>query len=227
MPPLPQYIIILFEITVLLFVVMAYRGSHRSIFFLTGLLLLAVIQLTLGARGFYGNRDALPPRLLFLIFPPLIAIAIFFITRKGRAFIDRMDKKTLTLMHILRIPIEFVLYELAVNKAVPVLITFEGRNFDLLSGLTAPFVYYFGFVKPKLSRFALIAWNIVCLGLLLNVVFYAVLSAPSPFQRFSFDQPNLAIQEVPFLLLPALVVPLVLFAHLVTIRQLIRVSNPR
>jgi hypothetical protein len=225
MTPIPLYISVLFDITVLLFIGMAYRASHRSIYFLIGLLLLGGTQLILGVRGFYDKRDAVPPRLLFLILPSLIAILVFFIAPKGRVFIDSMGKKTLTLLHILRIPVEFVLYGLAVYKAVPFLITFEGRNFDLLSGISAPFVWYFGFIKPKLSRFVLIAWNVVCLGLLLNVVFYAVLSAPSPFQRFSLDQPNLAIQAVPFLLLPALIVPLVLLAHLVTIRQLIRTSN--
>ena len=98
--------------------------------------------------------------------------------------------------------------------------TFEGRNFDILAGLTAPLVYYFGFIKPRLSRKTMLAWNFICLLLLINIIVNAVLSAPFPFQQFAFDQPNIAVLYFPFIWLPCCVVPLVLFAHLAAIRQL-------
>ncbi len=44
--------------------------------------------------------------------------------------------------------------------------TFEGRNWDTLSGLSAPLVYYAVFRWKKLGRTALLGWNIPCLGLL-------------------------------------------------------------
>ena len=99
--------------------------------------------------------------------------------------------------------------------------TFEGRNFDIFSGLSAPIVYYFGFVKRKLNRRIVLVWNFVCLALLLNIVITGVLSAPTAFQKFSFDQPNIAVLNFPFVLLPAFIVPMVLFSHLVSIRQLL------
>ncbi len=99
--------------------------------------------------------------------------------------------------------------------------TFEGNNFDIFSGLTAPLVYYFGFNKEMMNRNIILAWNIICLGLLLNVVITGILSAPTPFQQIAMDQPNIALLHFPFNWLPCLV-PLVLFAHLVSIRQLIR-----
>jgi hypothetical protein len=68
----------------------------------------------------------------------------------------------------------------------------------------------------------LIAWNLLCLGLLINIVTLAVLSAPFPFQQLAFDQPNIAVLFFPFIWLPAFVVPAVLFAHLVCLRQLFR-----
>jgi hypothetical protein len=99
--------------------------------------------------------------------------------------------------------------------------TFEGRNFDILSGITAPFIYYFGFIKNKLDKKIILAWNFLCLGLLINIVGIALLSAPFPFQKFAFSQPNIALAYFPFVWLPCCIVPLVLFSHLVTIRQLI------
>jgi hypothetical protein len=99
--------------------------------------------------------------------------------------------------------------------------TFEGRNFDIVAGLTAPVIYYFGSVKQQIGRKVMLLWNIICLGLLFNIVVIAVLSAPFPFQQFAFDQPNIALLYFPFVWLPCCVVPLVLLSHLATIRQLI------
>ncbi|MEO8588376.1 MAG: hypothetical protein ABI432_03330 [Flavobacteriales bacterium] len=65
------------------------------------------------------------------------------------------------------------------------------------------------------------AWNIACIGLLVNIVARAVLSAPFPFQQLAFDQPNIAVLYFPFVWLPCCVVPLVLLAHLATLRKLL------
>lgn len=99
--------------------------------------------------------------------------------------------------------------------------TFEGRNFDIISGLTAPAIFYFGFIKNQIDKKLILVWNFICLGLLINIVVNAVLSAPFPFQKFAFDQPNIAVLYFPFNWLPSCVVPLVLLSHLATIRQLL------
>jgi hypothetical protein len=99
--------------------------------------------------------------------------------------------------------------------------TFEGGNLDILSGLSAPFIFYFGYVRPVISRKWLLAWNIACLLLLVNIVSRAVLSAPFVFQRFGFGQPNVALFYFPFSWLPGFVVPAVLLAQLMNLRKLI------
>jgi hypothetical protein len=76
-------------------------------------------------------------------------------------------------------------------------------------------------VKKNIKGRLILIWNILCLGLLINILANALLSAPFPFQQFAFDQPNIAILYFPFNLLPTFVVPLVLLAHLAAIRQLI------
>jgi len=98
--------------------------------------------------------------------------------------------------------------------------TFSGRNFDILAGITAPFVYYFVFFKKSISKKGLLIWNIICLLLLLNIVVNAILSTPIPIQQFAFDQPNLAILHFPMVWLPTFVVPAVLFSHIVAIYRL-------
>jgi hypothetical protein len=61
--------------------------------------------------------------------------------------------------------------------------TFEGINFDTFSGITAPVIVYLGYRK-QLGKSILIAWNLICLGLLFNMAHHSILSVPTPFQRF-------------------------------------------
>tara|TARA_R110002096_G_scaffold209585_1_gene396758 strand:- start:1620 stop:1829 length:210 start_codon:yes stop_codon:yes gene_type:complete len=49
----------------------------------------------------------------------------------------------------------------------------------------------------------------------------AALSAQTPFQQLAFDQPNIGVTYFPFVWIPAVIVPIILFSHLVSIRQLI------
>jgi hypothetical protein len=135
---------------------------------------------------------------------------------------DSLPLKNLTYLNVIRIPVEIDLFYLFLYKAVPELMTFEGRNFDIFSGITAPFIAYFAFTKAKLSKPILLIWNFICLGLLINIVVNAFFSAPFPFQKFAFEQPNVAILNFPFSWLPTFIVPIILFGHLSSIRQLLK-----
>ncbi|MBL7901498.1 MAG: hypothetical protein JNK73_05835 [Bacteroidia bacterium] len=220
MDSLPKYIPLVFAFTALLSVWFVYNAANKSKTTLILLFLWLGFQAGVSLSGFYTVTDTLPPRFILMVAPPLLFILFLFITKKGRTFLDTLDTKTLTLLHVVRVPVEFVLLWLFLYKAIPQVMTFEGRNFDILAGFSAPLVYYFGCVKAKLNRSQLIAWNLFCLGLLFNIVAHAALSVPSPLQQMSFDQPNIAILHFPFNWLPSTVVPLVLFSHLVCLRQL-------
>jgi hypothetical protein len=221
MENLPIYIYLVFGLTVLISVWFFYKAANHSNTVLITLLSWLGIQAAISLSGFYQNSYAMPPRFGLLVLPPVILIIFLFATEKGRQFIDRFDMKMFTLFHIIRIPVEIVLFWLFLHKTIPALMTFEGRNFDILSGLTAPLLYYLGFVKQNLNRMVLLIWNFICLGLLINIVANAALSLPTPFQQFAFEQPNIAVLHFPFVWLPGCLVPMVLCAHLVSIRQLL------
>jgi hypothetical protein len=221
MESLPLYIYLLFGLTVLVAVWLFYRATHNARPFLAGILIWIAVQSVLGLSGFYTAIDPTPPRFPFMLLPPLLTIVALFNTTTGKRFVDSLDGKRLTLFHVIRIPVELVLFWLFTHRAVPELMTFEGRNFDILSGLTAPLVYYFGFAKTQSNKSLLLVWNLVCLALVVNIALNGLLSAPTPFQQFAFDQPNVAIGHFPFNLLPACLVPLVILAHLASIRQLL------
>lgn len=191
---------------------------------IVGLILWLIIQAVIAIINIYSSdTNSLPPKiLLFGILPPLLIIITLFSMKEGRQFIDSLSLINITYLNTVRIPVEIVLYCLFLNKAVPELMTFEGRNFDIIAGITAPIIAYFGLVKGKINHKIILIWNFICLGLLVNIVINAFFSAPSPIQKFAFEQPNIAILNFPFSWLPTFIVPIVLFGHLVSIRQLLR-----
>jgi hypothetical protein len=221
MEHLPNYIGIGFIVTTLITLLLLYKAAHYSKPVIALTLLWLALQAALGLAGFYTVTTGAPPRFALLLMPPVIFIIILFSLKNGRRVMDGFDVKTLTLLHIVRIPVELTLYGLYLHKVVPEVMTFEGRNFDILCGITAPFVYYFGYIKQILSKKIVLAWNVICLLLLANIVVIAVSAVPFSFQRLAFDQPNIALLYFPFVWLPSFIVPAVLFAHLSAIRKLL------
>lgn len=167
-----------------------------------------VLVTAVGLTGFFTVITQ-PPRMLLAVAPPTLFVILLMVTRGGKRFIDGLDMRVLTLIQTLRIFVELGLYGLYTYGTIPGEMTFRGGNLDIISGITAPVIFFVAFrpMRPRL----LLGWNVVCLGLLLNVTFRA--------QRYAFGHPGVALPHFPFLLLPAFLVPVVLLAHLAAIRR--------
>lgn len=224
---LPDYISIVFIVTTFLtigFLFFAIRQT--SIQTTPAKILIGLISFWLfftasaANVGLYADSTAMPPRVfLFGVFPSLMVIFFYFVFFR-KNFIEKLPLKTLTLLSIIRIPVEFVIHWLYQNGQMPELMTFEGTNLDILSGISAPIIFWLAFRNNRINRPLLIIWNIIALLLLLNVVITAVMAIPSPIQQIAFEQPNRAVMYFPFIWLPAIVVPIVLFSHLVSLWNL-------
>ncbi len=197
----------------------AYKAIGKPI--LLAIVWLALLS-ALALQGFFTDTTAQPPHLLIAAAGPLLAIVLTFATPAGRRFIDRLDLQMLTYLSVVRAGVELVLFGLAMDHLVPKDMTFIGTNFDILSGFSAPVMGALAFAGGKPARGPLLIWNAITFGLLIHVVVVAMLSAPTPFQQLNFDRPNVAILEWPFIWLPGFVVPMVLFAHLVAFRRLLK-----
>lgn len=225
---LPNYLPITFGGCILFTLIQFYRILKQSNGFknkanliIGGLILWVVLQALLALSHFYSsNTMTTPPRFLLVILPIVPVFLLAFFTKKGQIFLDSLPLLPITWLNLVRIPVEFCLYWLFLEKMIPELMTFSGRNFDILAGLTAPMIAYFGLQKNRFSNKVILFWNYISLGLLLFIIFNGLLSAPTILQQFAFDQPNIALAYFPYILLPGLIVPLVLFGHFVSIRQL-------
>lgn len=221
---LPIFVSLVFVLTTLLtFYVFAFAVGElkRTIALLSGWLLLVGI---VSYNGFYANIESIPPRLPLTMMPVMITLFYLLLTKRGRHFISKFNLKWLTFLHVVRIPVEIVLFWLFLEGKVPQIMTFEGWNFDIIAGITAPLIWYFGFIKKKLSNRVILVWNILCLLLLMNIVSLAILSLPYGFQFLSFDQPNLAVLYFPFVWLPTFIVPIVALSHLTAILRLLKIK---
>lgn len=226
----PIYVSAIFILTTILTVALFYRTCSRVSVSLANKILMYLVvwialQGLLAASDFYLKTDTMPPRLALAVVPAFVAIIYFLVTKKGQNFIDRLPLKDLTLIHICRVPVEIVLFWLFLNEQIPRSMTFEGRNFDILSGLTALPLALWAFKNSEVKWNINLIWNFVCLILVLNVVAIGILSAPTPFQQFAFNQPNIGVLKFPFVWLPSVIVPIVIFSHLVAIRQLLNAKK--
>jgi len=97
--------------------------------------------------------------------------------------------------------------------------TYEGQNFDVLTGLLAlllgPLIY-----AGKLARRAVLAFNLVGLGLLVNVGSIAVRSSPVPLRTFLNEPPVLLALNAPYTWIVPVCVGGALFGHLLGFRRL-------
>jgi hypothetical protein len=220
---LPAYITITFLLTVILTWLLFINATTNKKAVSTIIIVWLTITGLLAYNNFFTDTSGMPPKFTLAIAPAVILIIALLISRKGQRFTDRLDLRKLTILHVIRVPVEITLYWLAAEKAVPELMTFAGRNFDILSGISSILIYFVCFKGSQVkNRGLLLVWNFICLGLLLNIVINALLSAPFSFQQFAFHQPNIAVLYFPFVWLPSFIVMVVLLSHLVTIRRLLK-----
>lgn len=218
---LPNWIEILFLGIWLLTIVLFYYSNGKPKKLTVLLIFWSVINSILAYTGFYNDTESIPPRFA-LVLVPSIALIVYGLLAKQRNWIyEQRNTKISTFLHAIRLPIEVVLLELFIHKMVPELMTFEGRNFDIIIGASAPIIGFL-FLKNIVSKKGLLIWNVIGLLFVTFILFNGLLSAELPFQQFGFEQPNKAVMYFPFVLLPAVIVPIVIWTHLSDIIKLLK-----
>lgn len=188
------------------------KHKHVMVFFL----LWIAIVMALSYIGFFTNTRSLPPRMLFVLLPSVLYVIYFYRKLKPGA----LKQKYLVAIHAMRIPVELMLYRLYSEGRIPKIMTFEGWNFDILMGITALLLLLHSLIfKQQLQAIFFRIWNVAGLLFLSVIVITALVSAPSPIQLLAFEQPNIAILQFPYTLLPAVIVPLVLLSHLLCLKK--------
>lgn len=182
---------------------------------LKNMLIFILWQIVVGLVAYYELFIATPPILLIAIILSIF-ISYRWLLRRASPI---LNIRWLLAIHLIRIPVELVLYHLYLAQQIPSIMTFTGWNFDILIGLSAAIILLLSFFnKTILTHKVLFIWNIIGCLFLLFIVGLAILSSPLPIQQLGFDQPNIAVLQFPYCLLPTCIVPIVFLSHLLLMR---------
>jgi hypothetical protein len=176
------------------------------------------VTAALAQSGTLSVWSARPPRLLLL---PLCAFAAFLTlgrTAVAKTLMTNTPRSWPIAAQTFRVGVELVLFAFHAAGEAPLQVTFEGRNFDILVGATAPVVAWL--VQRRRVRPAVVAvWNGLGLAILTNTIVTVVTSIPGPLHRDWPGEPFTAIAAWPLVWLPAFLAPLAVFFHVVSLRQ--------
>ena len=216
---LPHWIEFVFLLTFGLTLVLFYHSNGKPRKLVTMIMLWSIVQSLIAYTGFYQSTESMPPRFIIVIIPAMTLVIFGLLPKQQKWFLKKRRLEISTFLHSVRLPIEIILFGLFAHEMIPELMTYQGRNYDIIIGIMAPITGWL-FIRKKMSRKKLLIWNIFGLGFVLFIMFNGILSAELPFQQFGFDQPNRAVNYFPFVLLPATIVPIVIWTHLSDILKL-------
>ena len=106
-----------------------------------------LFTLLISSSGFLYEYNLMPPHLLLVVLPPLIFILLLTNAKQFIELTEQFNVFFLVYAQSFRILMEIILWQLYRYQVIPVQMTFEGLNFDILIGISAPFVAYYCFVN--------------------------------------------------------------------------------
>jgi hypothetical protein len=207
-----------------------YLGGRAAWWLLTGLLVWLTYSGLLGYAGVLKNMTMRPPGVVFLVVPVLIfllAFLAFVLLSSASARLALAIPLWILLgAQSFRVGVELFLHQLCIDGMVPKMLTFGGANVDIYVGASAVLIAWLS-ARGRLGLRLALAWNVLGLLSLANVVTRAVLTAPGPLHLIHSEVPNLLLGTFPFLFIPALFVPLGVVLHLLALRSIVsRLRSP-
>ena len=195
---------------------------RQKIFFVTTATILTWMALltVLSYKGFFADFSKLPPRPVLAVLIPLPFVLIFSFSKTGTELLQLIPAQWLVLMQPFRIFVEVLIWFAFLANKLPVQMSFEGKNFDVLTGILALPIGYLLIKRKTYSPKIIIVFNVVGLLLLLNILIIAVLSMPTSFHYFINEPSAVLIAQFPFILLPGVLVPIAYSFHIFSLRQL-------
>jgi len=197
-----------------------YLNGRTAFGVLAGLSVWFIYAGLLGYFGVLQNTAMRPPGIVFLVGPVFVFILLFIV----RSYADARVALAFPLWIILgtqcfRVGVELFLHQLWIDGLVPKMLTFEGANVDIYVGASAPLVAWLS-TRGRLGMRLALAWNVLGLLALTNVVSRAVLTAPGPSNLIHAEVLNLMMGTFPFLFIPGFFVPLAVVLHVLAIRAI-------
>lgn len=200
----------------------AYRQKPNvAVVFLATMVVSAAWMLGTFAAAAKGKLsfETRPPTMLFVFAGVFILAFGAGISRFGKQLAAALPLAVLVGFQAFRFPLELLLHQAYREGLMPVQMSYSGRNFDIVTGVTAAIL---GLIlwKRSLPKWIVQAWNVMGILLLTNILTVALLSTPLPIRRFFNEPANAWIKDAPYVWLPAVFVLLAIMGHVVVTRKL-------
>ena len=162
------------------------------------------------------ERHPMPMLLVFFALNNLLALGLA-LSPIGYGLSRGLSLAALVGFHGFRVPLEIVLRDWARQGTIPLTMTWDGSNFDVVSGLVAMIA------APLVVRVRAAAWvaNVVGFVLLLNVARVALMSSPLPF-AWQVDPPLQLAFHLPYAFIVPVLVGGALAGHVILTRALLK-----
>jgi hypothetical protein len=170
--------------------------------------------------------EPFPPTMLVVVIATFVLAIALTRSELGRRLALGLPLALLVGFQGFRVLVELLLHRAYREGLMPVQMSWEGANFDVVSGVSGALLGGVLAVRP-LPRWVVMVWNLVGLGLLLNIVTIAILSAPGPLRRFHNEPANVWITAFPWVWLPAVMVLAAFLGHLLLFRRLAAPADVR
>ena len=178
-----------------------------------------LIPAALANQGALDRYNPLPAPALLVVLAVTIGTVTLALSSFGARLASALPLAGLVGFQVFRVPVEWLLHRLYLEGVLPIQMTYAGLNFDIATGVTGAAIGLWLWAGGR-SRVLVMAWNILGLLLLANIVTIAVLSTPVPFRQFMNDPPNLLPSMFPYVWLPTFLVQAAIFGHLLVFRAL-------
>jgi hypothetical protein len=196
--------------------------KQRAVFFraLAAVVTWAAVLTGLALAGFFADYAAMPPRIPLSMLVPLAVMVVLVFSRGGTTLLQVMPPQWPIYAQTFRIGVELVILAAVLNRMMPIQLSFEGRNFDIVTGLLAIPVGYYVFAARRWPNWVAVVYHLMGMGLLVNVLAVSFLSMPTPMRVFFNEPANTLITYFPFIFLPGMLVPLAFSLHILSLRQM-------
>jgi hypothetical protein len=201
------------------------RAGVRTVPTVAVLVVYLAVPGLLAYLGALDRYDVLPPPALALLLVLTLLTLALSLGPLGTRLATGGVLGAVVALQAFRIPVELLLHRLSVEGAVPVQMTYAGRNFDIVSGVSGLVLGGWLLSGRRVPRVVVLVWNLLGFALLANIVGVAVLSAPGPLRLFTDEPANLLPGTFPYVWLPSFLVQVALGSHLLVFRQLRLLRN--
>ena len=188
----------------------AWAATGGALF--AGLIALAALS------GWLARFDLRPPPMVLWFMAVLGTATVAALGPFGKRVAAGLPFGALITFQAFRLPLELVMHQAAEDGLMPTVMSFEGYNFDILSGLGAAVVGPLAWLG-KAPRWLLVAWNALGMALLFAIALIATLASPV-IRAFGDDQLNVWVTRFPYCWM-AVMVAAALFGHLLVARKLL------